>query len=405
MPLPFSSCSSLPCRLALVASLAVLGTFVVGCPGPTAGIEHAAVPNGVAAPQPSAIQSAIPSTDPTANAFLVTGANPTIATAGELVIKRSDLDSVLYEAFGTKMLFHLVELDMAKQMLEKQGMKLTQADIDAEREKILVKICGQDTDRASWDNLFNQFLQQKNLTRTEFEINIIQTRACLRKIVEPKVVGHLPEAMVHNAFDQMFGAERQIRDIRVQDLAEAAIARNKLVSEPFEQVAKEMSNDPRTAPNGGLWQPFSINNKSIPDVIAKAAFGLGVGAYSEPLQVGVYVHIIKVVEVIPPKIAKYADERELVRKTIEQQVVDEKVSEMQTNLQKYAEALVKIDDPIIGKQWEALKAGLRPSTRDRSEVLDEMTRHRPTTAPTTGPTGGPVMGPIMGPTTEPVAAP
>jgi parvulin-like peptidyl-prolyl isomerase len=384
----FSSFSSLAGRLALVAAFAVLGTCVVGCPGPID--PPLSIKND---PKPQL--SAIPSTDPVAN--------PTIATAGNLVINRSDLDSVLYEAFGTKMLFDLVELNLAKQMLEQQHMTLTQADIDAEREKILVKICGAETDRASWDNLFNQFLQQKNLTRTEFEIKIVQTRACLRKIVEPQVVGKLKEEMIHAAFDQMYGAERQIQDIRLQDLAVAAIALSKLNSgEPFEKVAQEMSSDARTAQGGGYWTPFAANNQSIPEVIRKAAFGLKVGDISEPLNVGVYVHIIKVVKVIPPKIAKYEDERDLVKNTMEQQVIDEQVSGMQGKLQQFAEANIKIDDPIIKKEWAKLLAGARGSTKDRSAVLDEMAKHHPTTLPTTEPMTAPVMGPTTGPTTAPM---
>ena len=176
-----------------------------------------------------------------------------MATIRGLPVSQNELDSLLYDSYGLTLLFDLAELNMAKELLANSGLQLTTADIDAERDLLLEKLCG--PDRRAWDNLFSQFLQQKKMTRAEFEIKIVQTRACLRKVITPQVRDRMPERLIRSWFDQ-FWCQAANPGYRTAQPGRRRPARQRLNEVPFGQVAAEMSLDPLTRGNGGRWEPF-----------------------------------------------------------------------------------------------------------------------------------------------------
>lgn len=316
---------------------------------------------------------------------------PVVAELAAVKISRTDLDQLLYESYGLRMTFDLLELGLAKATLQQQGATLTAADVQREREITLEGICG-DAPKAQYEELFNQFLQQERLSRAEFDIKIVQTNAALRKIIEPLVIGKIPEDKVKRAFEQLYGAKRRIADITLANVRDATVAHSLLKTESFAEVAQEMSLDTETRANGGEWPPFSSKSQEIDPVILDAAFSLDPNQVSDILSArnGTF-HIIKVVEVIPPnpKIAKYEDEKENVRKQLESRLIDADMKRLRQGLIAKAQAQVEIDDPILKAQWDEMIAKSTSQSVDRKSVGEQFDqeRNRAATQPGTQPGG------------------
>jgi parvulin-like peptidyl-prolyl isomerase len=192
----------------------------------------------------------------------------------------------------------------------------------------------------------------------------------------------------------MYGGQRVIADIMLRNVREATVARERCRTEPFEKVAMSMSIDPQTAPNGGVWPPFSAQaSQGIPPVIVQAAFTTDEGKISDILQTSDNCHIIKVLKIIPPKIVKYEDVKDIVRKQLEEQLVQSDIKKLREELTARAQALVKIDDPILKAQWEEMLAKSRARTSDRATIKKEMDEKlKQEAAPATAPVANPIPG-------------
>ncbi len=310
-----------------------------------------------------------------------------VAQIGAMKLSRAELDQLLYETYGLRMMFDLLELNLAKStLMEEQHTTLNPADVQRERQMIMTRICG-DAPQSSYEDLFNQFLSQEKITRAEFEVKIVQTGACLRKIVEPIVVGKIPDDKIKRGFDQLYGAKRRIADITLNNVRDATDVRNLLRTQPFAEVAARCSKDPEYGPSGGEWPPFSSQSHEIPDVIRTTAFSTDPGEVSDILTVGNTFHIIKVLEAIEPKLVKFEDVKASVRKQMEERLVDDDIKALRSGMTTQIQTQVLIDDPILKAQWDALLEKSRAHTVDRDTVGKQYDALRPPGAgsPTTLP--------------------
>jgi parvulin-like peptidyl-prolyl isomerase len=338
---------------------------------------------------PSAHSSANPPANPGAQQSPLAAASTqpavTIAELSTLKISKPDLDRLLYESYGLRMMFDILELDLAKATLEQQGGKLLPADVQRERQLFLAKIGG-DAPQSDWENLFQQALQQEHISNAEFDIKVLQTNACLRKIVEPLVVNQIPEDKIHRAFEQLYGAKRKIADITLQNQREAQQALDLLKTESFAQVAMDMSLDRETAVRGGEWPAFSAQSHEIPDVILKTAFSLDLNQVSDAIVSGDKYHIIKLLAIIPPKTVKYEDEKDYVRKTLENALIEADIKKLREATVAKAQEQVQIDDPILAQQWKDLQDKANAHDTDRNDIakrMDALHQRTTTTAPAT----------------------
>ncbi len=311
-----------------------------------------------------------------------------VAELGALGISRTDLDSLLYESYGLRMLFDLVELDLAKStLLTERGQTLQPADVQRERQLIMTKMMA-DAAPSDYDNLFEQFLQREHISRAEFEIKVVQTDACLRKIIEPIVVGKIPEDKIHRAFEQLYGAKRVIADIELANYRDANIARQRCRTEPFEKVAMEMSIDRTTGANGGVWPAFSSQSTEVHPVILEAAFSMDENQISDVLQARTTCHIIKVLKCIPPMLMKYEDVKASVQKQLEDTLIESDIKRLREALTEKAQAQVQIDDPILKAQWDEIIARSKARNNDPTAIkkqMDDRMKRDSATAPATMP--------------------
>lgn len=356
--------------LAAVASVTIL---IAGCATTPHPADSTANPAATDTSKPILAAAMAPTTSP---AFPASQPAEVVAELSTTKITKADLDKLLYQTYGLQMVFDLIELDLAKNtLLVQQNKTLQQADIDRERDIVFSQMFKK-ADKADYDSYFAQFLQKEKIKREEFDIRAIQTSACLRKIIEPLVIGKFSQASLRRGYEIMYGANRQIADITLGNVRDAAAARERIKTEPFEKVAREMSIDTATRDTGGLWAPFSAQSSQVSQVIIESAFSLDVGHVSDILQDGSSFHLIKVIGVIDPKAARFEDVKADVQKQMEDKLIEKNMKELRQQLQAMAQQQIKFDDPILKAQWDQIIASQQPKSTDKNAVLQEMNQKK-----------------------------
>ncbi len=174
-------------------------------------VGHAAA----TAVRPAVAVRTAPTTGPT-----TAPAGPAVARISGVTVTRADLDAVLYRAYGIDLLTRLVEVDLAEQALAKKGLTVTPADVAAERRRAMEGMFPADKDHPeNFDSDFAQLKAREHLTDAQFDL-LMRSRAALRKLAHPQVAGQVPESSVRQAFGILYGENRVISDITVQNAVE-----------------------------------------------------------------------------------------------------------------------------------------------------------------------------------------
>lgn len=312
--------------------------------------------------------------------------DPGVARLNGITVTRSSLDDLLYRSYGVGILANLVELDLAKQTLAQKGLTLTDADVAAERQRSMERFFPNEKPE-NYDQDFKQLKAEKHLTDVEFDLGF-QTTAALRKIARPLVQPQVNDDAVRRAYGLLYGENRRIADIRVDNVVQVAQVQDALKTQPFDLVAKTRSNDPRTRERGGQWPPFSAKTPGVPTVVMEAAFGMKVGEVSkEPLVDGDQYHVIKLLEVVPPKVVNYDQVKDSVRQQVLDSLEQQAINMLRKQLQQAAISGIVIDDPTLKRAWDAMLAAQMPagrtlSAKEASAAIDRAERP-PATKPAT----------------------
>jgi foldase protein PrsA len=357
------------------------------------------------AAQATADGSVVPTTAPDSVA-----ADAVIAVVNGKPIAREQLVRPLIDSYGLNMLLNLITLELARQDAAKAGLAISAADVRNER-TIMLKGVFPDAEPADYDQLLVQLLKQQNITDAQFQI-LLETNAYLRKVAEPLCAGKISEENIQQAFDLRYGATVKIRDIKVNNLAEANEAKRRLAGgEDFAEVARALSRDPQTGALGGEWPAFAASSTRVSDVIKEQAFGLKVGEVSDVLNTEGAYHIIKVEQRNPPRIAKLDDEkRTYLRNLLMEKLVQDVMKNLRNQLaaQALAPNVLDIRDPELRRQFEQRLAEHKAVQQDEEAARREAAIRRifPATrlSPTTRPGFAPATLPAA-PTTLPAEAP
>ena len=299
-----------------------------------------------------------------------------VATVNGVAILQSQFYPPLAEAYGMPILLNLVQLTLAKQLVTNAGITVTPADITAEHDATLLKMFG-DAPKTDYDTLFQQLLTQQKLTKVEFDL-VIETNTYLRKFATPQMAGKITDADVHNAFSQLYGENRQIRDIELTNMREVGEAKRRLATgEKFEQVATEMSIDPHTQPLGGELPEFSLMSPNVPDALKKMAFTLQVGQVSDTISTGSGYHLIQLFRIIPPKVIKFDDVKDSVRKKLEDQWMELSIKSLRNQLGQIALQTLQVNQPQLAKQWQLKVDAQRVKMQDRDSIREKMNAAQP----------------------------
>ena len=299
-----------------------------------------------------------------------------------------DLQPILMEAYGLNVLLVVVRKDLAMHELANQHLIVTPADIDNER-KITMKeleraATGMQFDTPSatqpdvelspeqTNQMLDQVLARQHISRVEFEI-VLETNAALRKIAGPEVDKKITEDAVHQQFNVLYGEKVRVHYIVCQNMADAADVRRDLAAgKTFEEVARARSLDRVSGENGGELEPFTMQDNRFPDEFKELAFVMKKGEISEPIQIGNFVYVMKLVDRIPPQLAKYEVYHDAVRQDLYDKTVQAAMSAMNRRLGQIAVQSMHIEDPMLAHQWQERLAAADGTLHDPQKIRNEM---------------------------------
>jgi parvulin-like peptidyl-prolyl isomerase len=312
-----------------------------------------------------------------------------IARLDDVTVTMGDLQQPLLESYGLNVLLNVVQLQLARQVAANAKVTVTQADVDQERKTTLDRMF-RDAPAADHDALFEQFLQQQRSSHAEFDI-VMAINANLRKVAEPMLAGKISDDNLKQAFGTMYGEKVQVRHIQGSNLQEIQEARRRIEGgEKFEDVARQMSRNPRTAALGGLLPEFSMGTPDLPDSLKEAAFALKPGELSDPVEAKGAYHLLKLEQRIPPKVFKFEDVKESIREELQERAVQETVKQLRAQIVQQARERLKIEQPELKRQFDKMvekkpEAPVKTVEGMREALKRERERRGLTTTPSTEP--------------------
>jgi foldase protein PrsA len=315
------------------------------------------------------------------------GEDEVIATVRGDTITRKDLEPVLIEGYGLNVLLTLVQLDLVEQEAARQHLVVTPVDIAAERTITMQSLAratqamdaaGQPTsqpDNLSSDEqeqLLDRLLEQQHVSKAEFNI-ILEVNAYLRKIAGPKVNANLTEDAIRKQFNVMYGEKVVVHYIVCNNMLEVADVRRALATgQSFEDVARLKSRDRRTGSLGGELPPFTLADNRFPDEFKQVVFNLKVGEISDPVQIGRFIYLAKLIDRIPPALARYEDYRDTVRQQLYEGTVEASMKAMRDRLGSLALASLHIHDPVLAQQWANRLGQQNSQAQSDSQIRSEL---------------------------------
>jgi parvulin-like peptidyl-prolyl isomerase len=312
-----------------------------------------------------------------------------IARMDDIAVTMGDLQQPLLESYGLNVLLNVVQLQLAKQVAANAKVAVTQADVERERKTTLDRMF-RDAPAADHDALFEQFLQQQRSSRSEFDI-VMAVNANLRKVAEPMLAGKISDENLKQAFGAMYGEKVQVRHIQGSNLQEIQDARARIErGEKFEDVARQVSRNPRSAALGGLLPEFSMGTPDLPDSLKEAAFALKPGELSDPIEAKGAYHLLKLEQRIPPKVFKFDDVKESIREELQERAVQETVKQLRAQIVQQARERLKIEQPELKRQFDKMvekkpEAPVKTVEGVREQLRRERERRGLTTTPSTKP--------------------
>jgi parvulin-like peptidyl-prolyl isomerase len=279
-----------------------------------------------------------------------------IAIVNGAPIPKQRLVDMLLESHGIAILQQLIALELARQDARRLDITISPQEVDEEFHESVRRIApdvdasGVGLDDAEKRRSLNQLLDQKGISFSEFLIGM-ERNAYLRRIIDREF--EVNEKILRDEFARSYGERVEIRHIQLNDQkfvsdAQVALARE----EDFAEVARKISQNPDSAPKGGLLDPFTFTDEEIPAALREAAFALEPGEVSPPIRVEKRIHILKLERRIPPDNVSFDDVKsELERKARERVIPQQMRTRM---LALFDQAKIQIMDQVLKSRYDEL---------------------------------------------------
>ncbi|NLX13144.1 MAG: hypothetical protein GXY44_05730 [Phycisphaerales bacterium] len=286
-------------------------------------------------------------------------ADAIVAKVGGKPIYRSQLTELLIHSHGLKILEQLILLQLARQRAADLSLSITPADVATEHENALQRIATPivrpDTpplDRPAAQRQLEQILRAKNISTREWDLRM-ETLALLRKIAVAETEQmQISEAMLREQYNLDYAERIQVRHIQLSSLEAARNIRTLLASgKDFELLARQFSENPLTADQGGLLPPFTRHDPAVSPLIREAAFQLQEGAISTTIHEGGVYQILRLERRFP---ASQVSFEQADPQTLRQRFLDRLIRLRQDELQQELldTAAISVLDPELNSQYQ-----------------------------------------------------
>jgi len=240
--------------------------------------------------------------------------------------------------FKKQVLEEMVAARLLRLMAENSGIEVTQEEVQQQYEERRAKIPSEE--------MYRQHLEQLGVS----EENIMEEmRAVLlvERYKEQQTADlEATEEEVRETYEKLKDNGNHIRPVQTFDIhhlmtipesksdnawqvarARIEAARERIVEgEPFEDVARDVSQDPASAPRGGLYREASA--EIVGPEVATHMVGLEVGELSEPFHSSLGWHVIRVDERNEPGPMSFEEMEEAIRIRMTEQMKARKLQEL-----------------------------------------------------------------------------
>ncbi|AJY74485.1 peptidylprolyl isomerase [Paenibacillus beijingensis] len=268
--------------------------------------------------------------------------NETVATVNGEKITQDQLYDSLVKSGGKNTLDSLITEKLVDQEAKKQNVTVTQADLDSELQEIKKQF--------GTEEQFNAALQQYGMTLDDLKSQM-KAQVQIRKILLPKT--NVTDEQIKQYFEenkQSFNTAEQVEasHILVATEQEAdAIIKQLNGGADFAAIAKEKSTDPGSKDNGGALGYFGKG--AMDPAFEEAAFKLKVGeTSSEPVKSSFGYHIIKVTGHKEAHTATLDEQKETIKKTLQDQAIQSMSASWMADLKSKATITNTLDNADEG---------------------------------------------------------
>ncbi len=263
-------------------------------------------------------------------------------------ISRKDLADACIQRFGEDVLESLVNKRLITNHCANHDIKVTQAEIDAEIDRMAKRF---QLGREQWLSMLEK---ERGVTAQEYARDIVWPTLALRKLAD-KELQVSPEE-IQKAYEQEFGAMVRARLIAVSDGAKARQIHAQLTANPesFAKVAIEHSEDVNSASIGGMIQPI---RRHVGDPAIEAeAFRLQPGQISAIIQVAQQFIILKCDEQLQAQPMPLAQVQERLVERIKEEKLRDAATGIFEKVQQTAVVKNVYNDPALSQTMPGVVA-------------------------------------------------
>ena len=270
-------------------------------------------------------------------------------------IRRDAMFRPLMEAAGGQVLAELVLDRLIRDRLAQRGVELTDADIQAERRRVLATLAA-DEDEAA--RLLRELRRRRGLGEQRFQA-LLRRNAGLRRLVARDV--QITDQTLRQAYKRRHGERYRVRLIVVPGFDQASRLRRQVMAGEarFGDLAARHSTD-ASADRGGLLSPISPADPSYPEGIRDALPRLAqratadtqpnAPAVSKVIALDGQFALVKLEEKIEPESVEFADVEKALADDVRRRLERRRMRQLAQ--QMLSDANVTVLDPALGDRWK-----------------------------------------------------